>query len=144
VTLDVDILSQDFGILLPKETSLARPIQAARVQISDAFAREQLIVVSETDLPLAHVLNSLGHLYPTTTVVVIASSTAGHVTVEHPPLPRAAFLRTAAAVASLSRSWGWDETPDITVEFVRDGSSVTVNPVRSQDSWRVEIPESPN
>ena len=45
----------------------------------------------------------------------------------------------AAVIATLKRSWGWDESPFIRVMFA-DGREHSLNPVFDAGSWWVEDP----
>ena len=45
----------------------------------------------------------------------------------------------AAVIATLKRSWGWDESPFIRVMFA-DGREHLLNPVFDAGSWWVEDP----
>jgi len=47
----------------------------------------------------------------------------------------------AAAVASLKRSWAWDESPTIQITFEDGGRAFRLNPVVEDGVWSVDAPK---
>jgi hypothetical protein len=46
----------------------------------------------------------------------------------------------AAAVATLKRTWGWDESPTVKVTFDPDGRELRLNPSFEAGVWWVRDP----
>jgi len=49
----------------------------------------------------------------------------------------ATMFAAAAATATLMRSWGWDESPSIVIDFLTNAASFDVNPIFKGGVWQV-------
>jgi hypothetical protein len=136
-TFRVEILTTDFGLLGPEATGLASPIQAARVVVTRGLDSRSHVVVrsadSAADLPADDVV---AKLFSSDFVSCIRSDVDGDLTVSCAGTDDVTLFSAASAVATLKRSWGWDESATIVVRF-REGRSFSVDPVFDGHAWSV-------
>jgi hypothetical protein len=76
-------------------------------------------------------------LFPVDVVTCVLPGGTGATTVWSSCRDYATMFTAAAATATLMRSWGWDESPSIVVEFVSSSAGFEVDPVFIEGAWRV-------
>ncbi|MEA2700146.1 MAG: hypothetical protein QOI66_4417 [Myxococcales bacterium] len=136
-TFRVDILTKDVGLLAPEATGLTAPIQAARVVVTHGRESRSHVVVrsadSAADLPADDVV---AKLFPADCVSCVRCDIDGDTTLSCPRTDELTLFSAASAVATLKRSWGWDESTTIVVRFA-DGQSFSIDPVFDGHAWSV-------
>jgi len=75
-------------------------------------------------------------LFPSDFVSCVRSDVDGHTTLSCPDTDEVTLFSAASAVATLKRSWGWDESPTIVVGFAH-GQRFFVEPVFDGHTWSV-------
>lgn len=138
----IDIVSKDHGILPPEATGLREIIQAAQVVVTlDGEWTSHVVVHSATPpFLLDSDDESIRRLFPGAVVSLVHADVAGRSTISCSSARDPDRLGAAAAVATLKRSWGWDESPTIVISFESDGRELRLNPVAEDGVWWVDLP----
>ena len=138
----IDIVTKDHGILLPQATGLVETIQAAQVVATvDAQWTSHVVVRAATPPYLLESSDeSIRHLFRGALVSLVHADVAGRSTISCSSARDPDRLAAAAAVATLKRSWGWDESPTIAITFESDAREFRLDPVFEDGVWWVEIP----
>jgi hypothetical protein len=138
----VDIVTTDQGILAPDATGLGEVIQAARVVVAvDADSTSHVVVRAATPpFLLDSDDDSVRKLFPDAIVSLVHADVPGQATISCSGVSAAEQLGAAAAVATLKRSWGWDESPTIRITFEAGGREFRLAPVFDDHAWWVDLP----
>src|SRR6476646_971321 len=138
----IDIVTKDHGILLPQATGLGEPIQAAQVvaTVDDEWTSHVVVRAATPPFLLDSSDESIRRLFPGAVVSLVHADVAGRSTISCSAPSAPARLTAAAAVATLKRSWGWDESPPIAITFESDAREFRLDPVFEDGVWWVEIP----
>jgi len=135
----VDILTTDYGLLSGEATGLPGPIQAARVVVTrNGESRSHVVVRAAAppwQLPVDDRL--IRRVFPRDVLTCIRTETPGAATVSSSCDDDATMFAAAAATATLMRSWGWDESPSIVIDFLTNAASFDVNPIFKGGVWQV-------
>jgi hypothetical protein len=138
--LRVEILTEDLGIFPPEATGLEIPIQAARVSVG-ADGKSTLHAVAwaaAARWELPEDASLITGLFPGHLVSCTRSNAEGSTALSCPAIDRDVLFSAAAAAAVIKRSWSWDESPAIEVNFRAQGVTFLVNPVFEDKTWLVE------
>jgi len=135
----VDVVTRDPGVLASDATGLPFPIQAIRLVVTRDGESRSHVVVSAAAPPwqLAADDTRIRSIFPADIVTCIQSEAVGRATVSSSSADDATMFAAAAATATLKRSWGWDESPAILVQFSTCSTSFSVNPVFQDGAWFV-------
>jgi hypothetical protein len=138
----VDILTKDVGILAPETTGLGEAIQAARVVVTYAGESRSHVVVRRASLPFVLVSSDedVRRLFPADVASLVRFDAEGETTISCSAVDEVERFAAAAAVATLKRSWGWDESPTVKVTFHSDGRELCLNPSFEDGAWSVRDP----
>jgi hypothetical protein len=138
----IDIVTKDDGILPPQATRLAETIQVAQVVATvDGESTSHVVVRAATPPFLLESSDeSIRRLFPGAVVSLVHADVAGRSTISCSAADDRARLTAAAAVATLKRSWGWDESPTIAISFESDGRELRLDPLFEDDVWWVDLP----
>ena len=144
--MQVEIATKDNGILGPEVTNLPEHIQAAAVIVRRAELSQQFVVVTSVQPPLtsAVIESAISQLFPGSVVSVMLGGRAGDETIECRASEDSVLQGAAAAVATVKRSWSWDESPSIRVTVANIQRSFVVNPVFENGTWNVSEFVPPN
>jgi hypothetical protein len=139
----VDIVTQDEGILTPEATGLVESVQAARVIVTVDGEATSHVVVRNAVRPFLFDSDdeSVRKVFPDAVVSLIQADVAGHTTISCFGVGARERFGAAAAVATMKRCWGWDESPTITVTFEADGRAFRLDPVVADGVWWVDVPD---
>jgi hypothetical protein len=138
----VEILTKDFGIMHPEQTGLPCAVQAVRVVVTaDAESRSH-VVVRVAAAPWSTSIDAVQvqALFPVDFVSCIRTDSPGCAEVSCIAGSEIEKLGAAAAVATLARAWGWDESPTIAVRFAGTPLTVTADPQFENGTWTVALP----
>ncbi len=137
----IEITTQDLGHWPAETTGLSGAVQAVRAVVSYRGESRSHVVIAPASEPF--VLESddaaLESLFPHDVVSAVRSETRGAATISCRAKSKRERWEAAAVIATLKRSWGWDESPFIRVMFA-DGREHLLNPVFDAGSWWVEDP----
>ncbi|HEY7371548.1 MAG TPA: hypothetical protein VIF57_05165 [Polyangia bacterium] len=138
----IDIVTKDDGILPLRATGLGETIQAAQVAATiDGESTAHVVVRAATPPFLLDSSDeSIRRLFPGAVVSLVHADVAGRSTISCAAAADRTRLAAAAAVATLKRCWGWDESPTIAISFEDDGRELRLDPVIEDGVWWVEIP----
>jgi hypothetical protein len=118
-------------------TGLAVAIQSARVVVTTADAPQSHVVVRAASLQWELPPDEeIAKLFPEDFVSCVRRDTDGETTLSCDRTDELTMFSAAAAAATLKRSWGWDESPTISVTF-SFGRSFSLNPVFDGTVWTV-------
>ena len=139
----IDIITEGSGILQPGASGFSEILLAACLTVTRAGESRSYTVVRATSPPwtLTSSHESLRKLFPSDILLIVRADSSGETTV-HCDAPHAERLAAAAAVATLKRSWGWDESPCIRVKFESDGLEYPVSPLFERGAWWVQDVQS--
>jgi hypothetical protein len=139
-TVQIEILTQDLGLVPPDVTGLGHAMQAAHVAVTDSAQRQLHVVIrGATAEPMsANDRTAFEKLFPDTIISAVCQASPGEIELECGS-DALAVSHAAAAAATIQRSWSWDESPTIRVSVSPSGSSFVVNPVFSDGSWFAEL-----
>jgi hypothetical protein len=139
----IDIVTKDHGILLPQATGLGEAIQAAQVVATVADQSTSHVVVRAATPPflLDSSDESIRRLFPGAVVSLVHADVAGRSTISCSASSDSARLAAAAAVATLKRCWGWDESPTIAISFESDARELRLDPAFEDGVWWVDVPD---
>lgn len=137
----VDVLTKDFGIMHPEQTGLPHVVQAARVIVTANAESRSHVVVHLASAPWSTPLNldQVEKLFSGDIVSCIGPDSPGCAEVSCTAVSELELLGAAAAVATLARSWSWDESSAIAVRFVGSLLSVSADPQFENDTWKVTV-----
>lgn len=137
--MQVEIATKDNGLLTPEVTNLPELVQAAIVIVRRGKLSQQYVVVTSVQPPLNSeiVETAISKLFPTSIVSLMLGGRAGHETVSCQASEEFALQGTAAAVATVKRSWSWDESPSIRITIANSQRAFVVNPVFENGIWKV-------
>lgn len=137
----VDILTKDLGTMHPEQTGLPCAVQAVRVAVTaDVESRSHVVVrVAQAPWTTPIDIDRVRALFPVDFVSCIRSDSPGYAEVSCMSGSEVEVLGAAAAVATLARAWGWDESPAIEVRFVGTSRSVTADPRFECGVWTVAM-----
>jgi hypothetical protein len=143
-TYRVDILTKDLGLLMPESTGLPEPIQAIRLIVTGPGGARSHVVVRSGTAPFAVTASyeSLRRLFPGCVISVVRRERGGTVMISCEATDEVERFGAASSVATVKRSWGWDESPSIRVEIDDDPSDFEVNPVFDGRAWLVIEPNA--
>jgi hypothetical protein len=137
MTCRVEIVTKAPGAALPFMTGLAVAIQSARAVVTIADVSQSHVVVRpvslQWELPSDE---TIAKLFPDEFVSCVRRDVEGETTLSCDRADERTMLSAAAAAAVLKRSWGWDESPTISVTFTF-GRSLALNPVFDGTAWTV-------
>jgi len=138
----VDIVTDDHGILAPEATGLGEFIQAARVVVAvDADSTSHVVVrAAQPPFLLDSDDDSIRKLFPDAIVSLVHADVPGQATISCSAASPGEQFAAAAAVATLKRSWGWDESPTIRITFETGGREFRLDPVFDDNVWWVDLP----
>jgi hypothetical protein len=139
----VDILTKDLGILAPETTGLRETIQAAQMLVTGNGASTPHVVVRSATPPflLDSDDESVRKLFPGVLVSLVHADVPGRTTISCSGAAVRERSAAAAAVATLKRCWGWDESPIIAVTFDTGGRELRLDPIYEEGVWSVDMPE---
>lgn len=137
--MQIEIATKGNGLLGPEVTNLPEHIQAAVVVVRRAKVSQQFVVVTAVQPPLtsAVVETAITQLFPGSIVSLMLGGRAGDETIECRASEESALQGAAAAVATVKRSWSWDESPSIRITIANIQRSFVVNPVFENGTWNV-------
>jgi hypothetical protein len=138
----IEIITQDHGILGPNATGLIETIQAARVSVTVDGESTSHVVVRAATPPflLDSDDDSVRKVFPDAIVSLVHADVAGQTTISCAATSEGERFAAAAAVATLKRCWGWDESPTIVVTFESDGRAFRLDPVPEDGVWWLATP----
>ena len=139
----IDIITEGQGILPPEATGLDETIQAARVVVTVDGEEAQHVVVRSATPPFLLDSDdaSIRKLFPGALVSLVRVDVPGRTTIACPAGGARERSSAAAAVATLKRCWGWDESPTIAVTFDTGGGELRLDPIQEAGVWWVDVPE---
>jgi hypothetical protein len=85
-----------------------------------------------------HTLSALRKLFPSDSVCVVRSRESGAVALSVGDADDATSEAAAAAMGTLMRSWGWDESKLIHITIEETGRTLVVNPTFEDGAWWVK------
>ena len=136
----VQILTQDSGLVQPEQAGLSVPLQAVRIAVTLSVLSRSHVVVSAAAAPWRlddeQVIRAL---FPVDFVSCIQDEGPGRVALACASGSDAELEGAAAAVATLKRSWGWDESAHVVVQLVHTGHVLSVDPRLEKDAWTVQV-----
>jgi len=137
----IEIVTEAPGILDPEATGLVETIQAARANVTIDGAAASHVVVRAATPPflLESADESIRKLFPDDVVSLVHADVPGMATISCSASDERDRFGAAAAVAMLKRSWGWDESPTITITFEAGRRAFRLNPVFEDGAWWVEM-----
>jgi hypothetical protein len=139
----IDIVTTSPGILDSEATGLNETIQAAEVTVNTGGATTSHVVVRSATPPflLDSDDQSIRKLFPDAVVSLVHADIPGAATISSSAAGERERFGAAAAVASLKRSWAWDESPTIQITFEDGGRAFRLNPVVEDGVWSVDAPK---
>ena len=138
----IEIVTQAPGILAAETTGLVETIQAGRMTVTIDGSPAAHVVVRSATPPFLFESDdeSIRNVFPDSVVSLCHADVPGMATISCPASAERDRFGAAAAVATIKRSWGWDESPTITITFEADGRAFRLNPVFEDGAWWVEMP----
>jgi hypothetical protein len=134
----IEILTTDMGLLTPDETGLLDSIQAAKVVVTTDDRWRIHVVVSAAPWIRASDEARIRRLFPGELVSCVRAAAEGEATIACDFADEDDLRAAAAAVATIQRSWAWDESPAIRVRVVPADRTFTIDPVFSDGVWTAE------
>jgi hypothetical protein len=134
----IEILTTDMGLLAPDETGLPGVLQAAKVVVTTGDRWRIHVVVSAAPWIRAGDEGRIRGLFPGELVSCVRAAVEGEATVACDFTDEDDLRAAAAAVATIQRSWAWDESPAIHVRVVPADRSFMIDPVFSNGVWTAE------
>jgi hypothetical protein len=135
--MHIEIETKDNGVLTSEATGLTESVQAASVRVStDGVVQRHIVVMAKW----AHdpsIFPAIRKLFPDSTVSVVLGGRIGEDTIACEAVEAATLRAAAAAVGTVKRSWGWDESPEIRVVIANVGRTFVVSPFFENGSWHV-------
>jgi hypothetical protein len=134
----VDIETKDNGFLDVHVTG--RLEQAAAVTVHGPGTRSEHVIVSlapDDAIPASSRLRALTAHFPARQVSLVLSQGDGQLSLISTYAEPSMLLAAAVAAATVKRSWGWDESPEIAVTFTAPPCRFVVNPVFLFGTWTV-------
>ena len=138
----IDIVTKGTGILGPETTGLVETIQAvhAIAQVDGESTSHLVVRGANPPFLLESSDESIRKLFPDAVVSLVHADVAGAATISCSGTGERDQFGAAAAVATLKRSLGWDESPTITVTFESGGVAFRLNPIFENGAWWVAPP----
>jgi hypothetical protein len=138
----VDILTTDLGVLAPETTGLRETIQAAQVRVTGDRGSTPHVVVRSATPPflLDSDDDAIRRLFPGVLVSLVHADVPGRTTISCFGAGALERSGAAAAVATLKRAWGGDESPTIAVTFDTGGGELRLDPIHEEGAWWVDVP----
>jgi hypothetical protein len=137
--MNVVIETDDGGLLLPAATKLAEVIQVARVVVNHEHQSRHYAVL----LPLNPALDPTAveelvtELFPGYDFCQLLGGPHGQETLRLRSEDEFTIRGAAAAVATLKRSWTWDDSPTISILVPNGPSTFVVDPFFESGTWIV-------
>jgi hypothetical protein len=133
----VEIVTEDLGLFPPEATGFSVLIQAARVVVTHKNDwRSHVIAWAGTSPGPRPPEGPVAKLFPLDIVSFVRFDAEGETTLSCAVTDELTLFAAASAAATVKRSWGWDESPTITVRFAQ-GPSFSVDPVFDGRAWIV-------
>jgi len=135
----IEITTNDLGLLSAESSGLSQPVQAVRAIVTYAGESRSHVVVAPSSPPfvLEGEDDALQSLFPNDVVSAIRAQAQGAATISCRAKSERERWEAAAVVATIKRSWGWDESPVVRVTL-EDGREFALNPVFHGVVWWVE------
>jgi hypothetical protein len=139
----IEIVTKDHGILGPDATGLKETIQAGKLIVDAGGEATSHVVVRAARPPflLDSDDESIRRLFPGAVVSLVHADIPGAATISCSASGERDRFGAAVAVATLKRSWAWDESPTIQVSFEDDGRAYRLDPVVADGVWWVDASE---
>jgi hypothetical protein len=139
----IEIRTKGPGILGPEATGLNETIQAGELVVSIGGDTKLHVVVRSAKPPflLDSDDESIRKLFPDAIVSLVHADIPGAATISSSATGERERFGAAAAVATLKRSWAWDESPAIRITFEDGGRAFRLNPVVEDGVWWIEAPK---
>jgi hypothetical protein len=138
----IDIVTKSPGILGPEATGLNETVQAAEVTVNVGGDTTSHVVVRSAKPPF--LLDSddeaIRKVFAGAVVSLVHADIPGAATISSSASGGRERFAAAAAVATLKRSWAWDESPTIQITFEDGGSAFRLNPTFENGIWSVDAP----
>ena len=139
----IDILTQGPGIRGPEATGLNEIIQAGELVVHAGGKATSHVVVRSAKPPFLLDSDdaSVRKVFPGAVVSLVHADIPGAATISSSASGERERFGAAAAVATLKRSWAWDESRTIQITFEDGGRAFRLNPIVENGSWWVDAPE---